>query len=198
MTQKILTGILDTDFYLLRFLDDRSLINFSQTCRYAWTLYEKKELWLCLIRYNLPHDYVKYFDDYISIKKFYFDCRKLEMLDKIDDKIVCAAKLGNLPLVKYCCDKGAFYRNIPMKEAGEAGHLEIVKWLSENGGVYWQWTLNAAIKNVQWDVIRYCLINGSYDLEKSLQLSIETEDDELIRYFQSLMEITGGRPLRTI
>lgn len=125
----------------------------------------------------------------LSLTKLFFNDKKRLRCFNFGTAIACAAKNGNLPVVKWLHSKHlcACHNDItdelddyPIDYAAENGHLEIVKWLHKyckKGRTSWNALSNAAVSGhlevVEWlDKHRYEKGNAIYDALEADQVQV--------------------------
>lgn len=180
----MLTGNLDADVYILTFLDDQSLANWSQTCHYTNKLYHRDKLWLAKIRFTLSPTLLDFRPQY-NLRYYYHHAKQI-IKKSIHQQIIYAARVGSLELVKWShCHGSAFY-NLALKAAAKGGYIEIVAWLGEHGARYWDWGLTGAVESEQTDVIAYCIERGANNWAKALEIAEMKNNRLMIQYFQDI------------
>ena len=79
----------------------------------------------------------------------------------VDDALMqCAARGGNLALVKWLRGEGCGLSTMTGVYAAQGGHLQVVKWLRAHGCQWHPHTCIVAAKHGRLEVLRWALANG--------------------------------------
>jgi len=126
--ERSLTRIKDIDLKILQNLDDKSLLNFSQTSKYGNNLYQNENFW----RNRIQIRYMKALEFKLSRrnwKNYYLNIvYYMNKLKDNNERMYLAAKKGEKDLVDFFISKGANNFSIGMEKAAFGGHLELVKY----------------------------------------------------------------------
>jgi hypothetical protein len=96
-----------------------------------------------------------------------------------------ASESGNITLLKFFIDKGAYDFNVGMCFAARRGQKNIVKFLIKKGANCWNLALGYAARGGYKNLINYFIKKGAYDWNWGLYGSAQRGDIELINFFIS-------------
>ena len=182
-----LTGILDTDREILKYIENERLLKVCSINKRMWnTVCDDAFLRRRLNKFpgiekfrkeeSLKQFFVK-FTCYESKMILLFDfiyssgdfCQQYDLLSKFNrvGLLKESAKLGDLALVKYCIENKVDVNmgdSVALRCAAEYGHLEVVKYLVENGShifTYDDYAIRNACANGHFEIVKYLVQHGA-------------------------------------
>ena len=207
-----LTGILDTDREILRYVEDERLLKVCSINKRMWNsvcdnqfLQRRLSAYPEIEKYKKEEESLKIFYSRVVYhitkmrRKFNFVytsgdfCRHLYMLEQFKgaDLLINSVMHGELDLIKYSLKNGSDINagySSPIKEAAHYGHLEILKYLEATGAnifVHDNHPLRLAASFGHLEVIKYLIGRGAdiHSYENfSLIISIKNGNFEIVKY----------------
>ena len=130
-----------------------------------------------------------------DIEKIKYLVEKEGILDKDDDRmnswpITCAARTGNLEIVKYLFEKGVTIKGThAIEESCRSGKLEIIKFLVENGAKIQPDDICRALRHRQLEIVKYFISIETPQLTENTKKRIDEIVKDTIKYRQELLPI---------
>ena len=186
-----LTGLKDVDREILKWVDDRDLLEICTVDRKTWNevcddnfLKRRLNKYLEIEKYkNSDESWKRFFLRFVyytAIMRNEFGFQysegnfqsqfvvlKIKMNNNKNFLLLSAAKAGELSLVKYAVQNGAYLdydANGALSYASRGGHLDVVKWLIENGAdIHTEDNLPVgwASQGGHLDVVKYLVDKGA-------------------------------------
>ena len=181
-----LTGILDTDREILRYVEDKRLLKVCCINKRMWNtvcdeafLRRRLNKYFEIEKYRKGEDLKRFFCKvayYVSEMKDNFEftytggdfekqCGLLREF-KTDNLLIASCKYGELSLVKYCFNRGisvSVQNDEALIQAVQGKHLEIIKYLVENGAdihIWDDYPIESAIDNNCLEMLQYFFSKG--------------------------------------
>ena len=169
--ERSLTKIKDVDLKIMSELDDRSLLQFCKTNKYANNLCKEPMFWRNRIQTKYPKA-LEFKSPDRTWRNYYLNIvYYMDKLEKTHKRMYLAAKNGEKDLVDFFISEGADDFSEGMKSAALGGHLELVKYfiskaLEEGDGEEWDeydWNkgLFAADRGRHKDIIDFFRMKGA-------------------------------------
>lgn len=93
------------------------------------------------------------------------------------------AKVGNIEILEYACEKGCIWNESTCQNAAENGHIDVLTYLHENGCPWDEWTCSNAAMNGHFDCVRYANENGCEVGETIMMMCVGADADlDFLKY----------------
>ncbi len=171
---KFLAGVKDANQEIILNLDNTSLARLCRTSKTASELFNDELFWNRRIQrvYNVDLGIYKKERSYREIYKEFILHKELSIHNDNEDRLLAAAKIGCLPLIKYFVERGVdingkkigeSMRPRPLRLASEFGHLSVVKYLVKHGAEDLYFEFDTAAGCGQLLVLKYLMERESCD-----------------------------------